>query len=778
MPSERIFSGLILSKQQFDRNGELVLVYWLRSIEGPVRVEVLGEQAVFFCFAQQAEVFISMLEREGVEFVNKPLALKHFNQNQVNGFYFSNLKSYFTAKSIAQEHAIELYEQDIRHCDRYLMERFIQGQAFAKGQYQLKSGIHCLSNSKLTKCDELTVPELRVLSLDIECSGLGVLYSIGFYSERFKRVVMIGGGAPEPWLEWVNDEISLLNRLAEIVKACDPDIFIVWNVIEFDFSLLYKRAEELGVKLPLGRLSSQLKVTNSPVNRLSLPGRVVLDGIDMLKNASYHFSSYRLGQVSSELLGEDKLITSSNALAEIERQFKYEKRTLAEYNLQDCKLVWQIFKVKSLIEFAIARAKLTGLDLHRLGGSVAAFTNLYLPHLHRAGYVAPNLGESPVEFESPGGYVMDSIPGLYQNVLVLDYKSLYPSIIRTFKIDPLGLVEGLNEENAIEGFNGGKFSRSLNFVPMLIENLWRERERAKSLKDETMSYAIKIIMNSFYGVLGSSGCRFYDPRLSSSITERGHEIMKMTKQLIEQKGYNVIYGDTDSTFVAIEEINDQQTITKLGKELAHYINDYWQGALNKHNLQSALEIEFETHYQPFFMPTLRGEATGSKKRYAGIDQNGQLIFKGLEAARGDWTQLAREFQTELYTRVFTKQAVEGYIQRQVTELKRGSYDHKLVYRKRLGQDISLYQRNIPPHVRAVLDYQLNQHDFTIRRGDWVSYVISLNGPVYITETTDLNSLRYDYQHYIDKQLRPIVDAIEGQLSSTFSLLVNQQQSLF
>ena len=135
------------------------------------------------------------------------------------------------------------------------------------------------------------------------------------------------------------------------------------------------------------------------------------------------------------MLNESKLIKTDNRLTEIVRQFNEDKLALAAYNRQDCILVNQIFEKLKLFEFAIVRTQITGLELERMGGSVAAFTNLYLPLLHRSGYVAPNLGDHGLSFESPGGYVMESTPGLYKNVLVLDFKSLYPSIMRTFCIE-------------------------------------------------------------------------------------------------------------------------------------------------------------------------------------------------------------------------------------------------------------------------------------------------------------------------------------------------------
>lgn len=270
-----------------------------------------------------------------------------------------------------------------------------------------------------------------------------------------------------------------------------------------------------------------------------MPGRVVLDGIDTLKTATYNFRSWSLESVSRELLGEGKAIHNvHDRMDEINSMFRRDKPSLAKYNLQDCVLVNRIFDHTHLLQFAIERTKLTGVELDRVGGSVAAFTNLYLPRLHRAHYAAPNL--HPENWvASPGGYVMDSIPGLYDSVLVLDFKSLYPSIIRSFLIDPMGLIEGLkqeigkNKDQAVAGFRGGQFHRTQHFLPNLIQDLWKARDVAKINNEKAFSQAIKIIMNSFYGVLGSSGCRFFDTRLASSITMRGHEIMKTTKKLIE-----------------------------------------------------------------------------------------------------------------------------------------------------------------------------------------------------------------------------------------------------
>src|SRR5690606_23186334 len=144
-------------------------------------------------------------------------------------------------------------------------------------------------------------------------------------------------------------------------------------------------------------------------------------------------------------------------------------------------LVTRIFAHTRLLEFLLERSTVTGLPVDRSGGSVAAFCHLYIPSMHRLGFVAPNLGSRPDE-ASPGGFVMDSRPGLYDSVLVLDYKSLYPSIIRTFLIDPVGLVEGLRQPDhadSVEGFRGARFARRQHCLPAIVERVWQGREAAK-----------------------------------------------------------------------------------------------------------------------------------------------------------------------------------------------------------------------------------------------------------------------------------------------------------
>ncbi|USD42283.1 DNA polymerase II [Vibrio sp. SCSIO 43135] len=785
-----IQQGFVLTRQSRDFSGQTQIDLWVTTATGPMQLIIEAEKPVFFVRTADAKDVLALIEQNALKAELKPVPLSSFDQEPLMACYTATIRESQTIAALLTNHDILTLESDVRLADRFLMERYIKGSIEFSGNPQTHKGHSKVRSVKCRKGNY--IPQLQMVSLDIECSEKGILYSIGLDSPVDSRVIMIGEPEEsETPIQWVKDEHALLVAMIDWFQRFDPDVVIGWSVIDFDFRLLHKRAEWHKLKLNIGRGGQASFFRNSSQSQqgfITIPGRVVLDGIDTLKTATYNFRSWSLESVSQELLGEGKDIHNvHDRMDEINRMFRSDKPSLAKYNLQDCVLVNKIFEHTHLLDFAIERSRLTGLELDRVGGSVAAFTNLYLPQIHRAGYAAPNL-HSENWIASPGGYVMDSIPDLYDSVLVLDFKSLYPSIIRSFLIDPMGLIEGLKLEvgkepsQAVQGFRGGQFHRSKHFLPHMIEELWAARDVAKKNNEKAFSQAIKIIMNSFYGVLGSSGCRFFDTRLASSITMRGHEIMKQTKKLIEAKGYQVIYGDTDSTFVSLNGRYPQEQADKIGNELVEHINQWWSQHLqDEYKLTSILELEYETHYHKFLMPTIRGSETGSKKRYAGLIGTGdqeRIVFKGLESVRTDWTPLSQRFQQHLYHLVFHDQPVEQYVREFVEDTLAGKFDNELSYQKRLRRKLHEYQKNIPPQVRAArmadeINAQLGRPLQYQNRGR-VEYLITVNGP----EPKEYLKSAIDYQHYIDKQLKPIADAILPFIGLDFARLSEPQLGLF
>ena len=789
--------GFVLSRHSQDTDKGINLTYWLATDDGPVCLQQAQQESVCFLPLSQQNHAQTLMQSMGWDssiWRFQSLGLKTFQHESAVALYISNHKVFQQACGVLREAQISLMEQDIQPQERYLMERFISASLVAD-VFPI-NGV--LADARVKSCEY--IPNIKSLSLDIETTMDGkTIHSIAVYGMENDVPV------ERVWLHWptnmpmesveslpeytriCNNERQLLKQFSQWLQDYDPDAIIGWALVQFDFQILCARARELGVRLRLGRGGEEIRWLagqGSRPARLYMPGRVALDGIEVMRSATWQFESFALENVAQQMLGRGKNITKPQDRGEeIQRMYREEPASLVKYNLEDCRLVWDIFIKADLMAFLIERARLTGLPMDRIGGSSQAFDHLYLPRLHRQGYVAPAFASGQAG-DSPGGFVMDSRPGLYRNVLVLDFKSLYPSIIRSFQIDPLGLIQGLQENDAVNGYKGAQFSRNQSILPDIIGDLWAARDVAKANNNMPLSTSIKIVMNSCYGVLGSSVCRFYDQRLASSITLRGHAILNQTKDLIQQQGMQVIYGDTDSVFVWLgDETIALDQVQAKGNALAQLLNEWWTNHLKvEFELKSYLEIEFETYFSRFVMPTIRGQETGSKKRYAGItvtpDGSKKMLFKGLEQVRTDWTKLARELQAELYQRVFNDQPYVDLIKPLLEQIRAGQLDHKLVYRKRLRRPLVEYQKNVPPHVQAARKAEAwrlqNQLPSAYSKGGWIEYVITLTGP----EPLEMSPNNYDYEHYIDRQIEPVVDGILPFINDSFANITERQLGLF
>ena len=808
----------LLTRDARDTPRGLELVLWASGPDGPVRVVLRDQEAV--CFVARASASPPGVRRREV-------ALATLGGVPVDALYFRSRRA---LEAFRERPEPEVHESDVRPADRFLMERFVTGPMVLHGPAEPHEGFveyvdprvrpgECRPRLRAVSLDietsgldgddrgqqlwsiavsgaaTRTGPEPAAPGEgpasgtgdgigDGSGAGPGAREGESGGDERAEAVFLAdpgadpaagpsilrlpagGGAAP---VHRLPDEAAVLRAFLAWVADYDPDLIIGWNVAGFDLRFIEARCRLHGIEFALGRDRGRARVLDGAVATARVPGRVVLDGIEGHRAAFWGFEDESLGAVARDLLGRDKLIAPDrnpdrNRVDAIRELHETDRLALAAYNLEDCRLVRAIFDRTRLIDFMVERSRITGLALGRTGGAVAAFDHLYLPRLHRRGRVAPDIGAALAGGgESPGGHVLDSRPGLYRNVALLDFKSLYPSIIRTFRIDPLGLAEP--GRDPVPGFAGGVFAREGGILPDLIADLWAHRDEAKRSGDEPFQHAVKILMNSFYGVLGARGCRFFDPRLASSITMRGHEIIRRSKTFIEGEGFEVIYGDTDSLFVLL---GDRPGAREVAAALAEKLNGWWRATLaEEHRLESCLEVEFESLFERFLMPTLRGAAKGTKKRYAGLVRNGggaapEIVFKGLETVRTDWTPLARRFQRELYRKVFLDEPYEDYVRATCDALLAGELDAELVYRKRLRRPLDAYTRNVPPHVQAARRQS--------RPGSWVSYVVTANGPLPV-EALDAKP---DYEHYRDRQLAPAADGILHFLGSSFENLTTAQ----
>jgi DNA polymerase-2 len=672
---------------------------------------------------------------------------------------------------------IPCFEADVRFAYRYLIDRRIRSCVEISGAARPGEYVDRVFDDPEVRPADWT-PRLRVLSFDIETDPRARrLLSIGLEGCGASEVLLFtprGYASPDGSVACASER-EVLRRFVERVRQLDPDVLTGWNVIDFDLAVLSRLSQRLGVALTLGRDHAAVRLQPARVprasSRVSLAGRVVLDGIDLLRGAYIKMDSYALNSVAREILGRGKTLGGAHRAEEILHAFKHHRQEFVEYNLNDCRLVLEILHELRLIELVVERCRLTGMPPDRVGASIASFDLLYLSELGRRRIVAPTVGGGErFDAHTSGGHVLEPKPGLYRNVLVLDFKSLYPSVIRTFQIDPLGyLPPDHSDADPIVAPNGAAFRRRPGILPALLDELFPRRQAAQAAGNAVASQAIKILMNSFYGVLGTPACRFASPALANAITGYGREILLWSRDRIESWGHEVLYGDTDSLFVrsgaddarlAAERGTD--LVARLNRELAEHVRGKWR-------VESRLEMEFERLYLRLMLPAARHRTAGARKRYAGliaVDGGTEVVFTGMEVVRRDWTELARQTQRELYRRLFADQPVEEYLRQVVADLRAGKLDPLLVYRKALRKKLTEYVAATPPHVAAA-------RKMTGRPGRVVSYVVTVSGPESAAEQRS----RIDHEHYVQKQIRAVAQPLLALLGLDFDRTIGSDSQL-
>jgi DNA polymerase-2 len=696
---------------------------------------------------------------------------------------------------------IDTFEADVRFPIRYLIQRGIKGACEIEGiPVPTRAGVTVAFDNPVLRPAQLRV-EPRVLSFDIETDPKAErLLAISIYATNLDEVLIVDGSGREmpPKATRCADERAALSAFCDRVREFDPDVLTGWNTIDFDFTVLQRIANRLRHPFALGRDSGEIRIRRAEgyfgSGQATIPGRVVLDGIDLLRGAFVRMEDYSLDAVARQVLGEGKAIKSDarDRLAEIIHNYRHDLPAFALYARTDARLAYDIVQKLDLIRLAFARSQLAGMTPDRVAASIASFDFVYLTELEKRNIVAPSVrsddsrvhaaqqglavyGERAARTAAPedrpakqeaqqGGHVLEPVTGLHRNVWVFDFKSLYPNIIRTFNIDPLSYVAAASAGDDLIETPGGSFKRAPAILPGLLDDLFPRREAAGKAGDKVAANAIKILMNSFYGVLGTSACRFYNPALANSITGTGKEILLWSKRWFEQAGLRVLYGDTDSLFVGSAstepDVTQQgmQLAAALSEQLASYIRERW-------DVRSRLELKFEKTYLRLILPQARHSTRGASKRYAGLLQSGHVEFVGMEVVRRDWTALAKQVQRELYQRLFTDQPVEVYLADIVRTVRDGALDNLLVYRKNLRKVAEAYTATTPPHVAAARKSAPVAGESIGRKS--IEYVMTTAGP----EPLDNIQHPLDREHYVAKQVRPVAEPVLATLGLDFDVVI-------
>jgi DNA polymerase I len=438
------------------------------------------------------------------------------------------------------------------------------------------------------------------------------------------------------------DETAMLRAFVAYIIARDPDVLSGWNFVDFDMPYITGRMERLGLK------SDSLARIPGMTERNALRGRALFDLLTAYKKMhSTLKESYRLDAIALDELGQQK-VRYTGTISDL---WKKQPALLVEYNFKDVELCVGINKKDNIIGFYREIARYVGCPLDKTLNS-SSVIDVYVLRKAFGKYVLPSKGFANAE-EFEGATVFEPSKGVRENVVVLDLKSLYPMAMMTINAS----METKDPQGELRAPNGIRFRKQPDgLTRSIISELLKERDEKKALRNtfafgspqyimyDMQQNVLKVIMNTYYGVSGYTRFRLFDREIGSAVTSVGRAIIEHTRRVIEEQGYKVIYGDTDSCMIQLPPVDREKTI-ELARSIEKTLNgSYSVFAKNELNADvHFFSIKFEKIYARFFQ-------AGKKKRYAGslVWKEGKDVQEtdivGFEIKRSDTPQITKHAQ--------------------------------------------------------------------------------------------------------------------------------------
>ncbi len=653
---------------------------------------------------------------------------------------------------------------------------------------------------------------LRKVAFDIECvAGVAgtvpearrdpvILISMVFSPEYKGKKKVVFSTRSGKGVTAFESEKEMLQGFIDTIIDYDPDVITGYNVNGFDIPYIIERLEKNDIRPVFGRCGQKAVYSKKLMSRhsTSIVGRVIVDSFEIVKK-DFSLTRYTLDNVCDKLLGERKVSVKHSEMEKLWKGSEKEYERLVSYSAQDSVLAMNLVEKLMLMDKYIALSRVSGTLLNDTlsSGETSRIENYLLREFNKEGFVFPSKPDQQEvarrdelrRTELKGGFVLEPEKGLHSNVVVLDFKSMYPSIIRTYNICPTTLILG-NEhiEGEIETPSGARFvpkSVREGIIPKILERMMKKRSAAKKKyakeKDTARKavyyaeqWAFKIMANAFYGHLGYSRARIYDLNIANAVTSSGRETIQKTKELIEREfGYSVVYGDTDSVMVKIPE-EDMEKVKEIGNALCKRINE---------TLPGVMELEFEKVFKRF-LPLTKKRYVAWKFEPEGEGWKESIEMKGIETVRRDWCELVGDSIREVIEIILKKNDVKAatkYFKNIMNKLVRGEIDlQKLVITKTMTKIPKNYA-GTQPHIELVKKIQARNPAEAPGIGDRISYVIvkgtglvskRTEDPSYVME----NGLQVDSKYYIENQLLPPLERIFGALNiSKSELLGNGKQ---
>ncbi|MEM4264098.1 MAG: DNA-directed DNA polymerase [Candidatus Woesearchaeota archaeon] len=671
-------------------------------------------------------------------------------------------------------------EHDILFVRRYLIDKNIipltlvtvEGEPVAE-----KLRVPAIKAEKITQFSDDAIKNPKIIAVDIETynpNGKNVspdvnpIVMIGLYGDNFKRVITWKKFKAEDYVEFVNSEADVLDRFKELIEELSPDIIAGYFSDGFDFPYIKARANKYRLKLDLGLDYSELTVSGKGQSTAQITGIVHFDVFKFIRKAIHKTLKtdvFTLDAVAEEILGEKKLDVDMENLAKVWDAGDERLNDYVKYNLHDAKLTYDL--AIKMWPNVLELVKTIGLPLFSLNRmSFSQFVEWYIMRqVKPLREIAPN---KPGYHEQmarmarrlKGAFVFEPKPGLYKDIIVFDYRSLYPTIIASHNISPgtfnCTCCEGKNKA-PIDMMDVWFCTKKRGFASAIIEDLITRRARIKKMlkenKDDVLlnarSWALKDLANAFWGYMGFSAARWYSVECAESILGWARYYIKNVISKAQEAGFTVLYSDTDSVFIT----------------LGNKTRDDAMKFVEKINLElpGVMEMEYQGFYPSGIFVSTKGGEGGAKKKYALIDERQSVKIVGFETVRRNSSFIAKDVQRDVLNIILKEgdsRKAAAYVRSVVADLKANKIPlDKVVIYTQLSKDIDDYE-SVGPHVAAA--QRMKAKGIDVSPGTIIRFVVTKGTGRIRDKVRLVDEARqedYDADYYIDHQVIPVVETI-------------------
>ncbi|MFH1630639.1 MAG: DNA polymerase domain-containing protein [Candidatus Aenigmatarchaeota archaeon] len=681
------------------------------------------------------------------------------------------------------------FDADILFKYRFMVDHDIRGMCWVDVEeskiFTKVAKVPIYKINSIKPLDNQTIAPLRFMCLDIECLQTDMSREIDAkkdpiimvalaFSPAYKKndtLVLVSKPFSGEKVQSFSNEKDMLEGLIKIIQEYDPDILTGYNINGFDLPYLINRFSKYGIYADISRCEKPAFCRQfASTQEVSITGRVVIDPYQILKrDPMIRFARYNLNTVAKEMLSEVKDDVVVGDMYKLWNSTRANLLKLIEYSRKDAILALKLVEQKQMLDKFIEISRVSGVLLQdALGGQTVRIENTCLHEFKKRSIMFPVKPDDRelIEREKDkikGATVLEPEKGLHKNVIVLDFQSLYPSIIIKYNISPDTLIKNTNATKIHQSPTGATFlDQSIHegAFPSILKNLLITRQDAKKkMKTATgdekrllnaKQQALKIMANSFYGYLGYIRARLYVSENANAVTGYGRDTIQKAKNIIENDfDFKVVYGDTDSLFVKSKKDHTESELKELGIKISKTVSE-----------KIGLFFDFEKVYKSFLILT--------KKRYAGTKMDGTgMDMKGIETVRRDWCPLVTETMLRVLETILKENDIEKALiitKDTIKQLYANAIPvEKLTIVKGITKSIGAYD-GIQPHIEVAKKIGNRNPAGRPKVGDRVGYVIVRGNDLLSKRAEDpeyvkTNSLSIDSEYYINNQLLPPIERI-------------------